>query len=192
MTDAERETLRALIRDRSFKTGQFTLASGRTSTLYFNLKPTMMHARGAELAARGMLDLAREVDAEYVGGLEMGAVPLIGSMIALASAGRQALDAFFVRKKPKDHGTQEVVEGLAPGESLAGRRALLIDDVATTAGSTLIAVQAARAAGAVVTHAAVIVDRQEGGTELLAEHGVTLLSLFRACDFTGARAGAAA
>ena len=184
MTDNERETLRALIRTRSFKTGQFTLASGRTSTLYFNLKPTMMHARGAELAARGMLALARTIDAEYVGGLEMGAVPLIGSMIALSSAEGRPLESFFVRKKPKDHGTQEVVEGLAPGETLAGRRALLIDDVATTAGSTLIAVKAARAAGAIVTHAAVLVDRQEGGTELLAEHGVTLLSLFMASDFT--------
>lgn len=186
MTDSERETLRALIRDRSFKTGHFTLASGRTSTLYFNLKPTMMDARGAELAARGMLALARSADAEYVGGLEMGAVPLIGSMIALASAEARPVQAFFVRKKPKDHGTQEVVEGLAPGETLSGRRAFLIDDVATTAGSTLIAVNAARAAGAIVTHAAVIVDRQEGGTELLADNGVTLLSLFRACDFTGA------
>ncbi len=185
MTDAERQELQALIRARSFRTGRFTLASGKESTLYFNLKPTMMTARGAELSARGLLAIVRRVGADYVGGLEMGAVPVIGSLIALSSAEGQPIEAFFVRKKPKDHGTQDVLEGLMPGESLVGKRAFLIDDVATTAGSTLIAIEAARRAGAVVTDAAVIVDRQEGGTELLASHGVTLHSVFTASDFAG-------
>jgi len=90
---------------------------------------------------------------------------------------------FFVRKSAKDHGTQELVEGLADGETLAGKRTLIVDDVATTGGSVLRAVGAARAAGAVVEDALVIVDRQEGGVEGLAAHGVRLRSVFVGDDF---------
>ena len=88
-----------------------------------------------------------------------------------------------MRKKAKDYGAQLQVEGLGPDESLVGRRAVIVDDVATTAGSIIKALDAARAAGAVVETAMVLVDRQEGGTENLAAVGVKLQSLFKAEEF---------
>jgi orotate phosphoribosyltransferase len=181
-----REELRALIRARSFKTGKFILVSGKESTLYFNMKPTMMHPRGAELAALELLRIATGLDAEYAGGLEMGAVPVIGAMAGLSSAAGRPVKTFFVRKEPKKHGTMDLIEGLAPDESLAGQRVLIVDDVATSGGSFMKAIKAARDAGAVVEHAACIVDRQEGAEDLLRQSGVALHAVFRAADFVAA------
>ena len=183
LTEAERVELFELVRTRSFRRGKFILASGRESELYFNLKPTMMWPRGAHLAARACLDILQDQGAEYVGGLEMGVVPLIGAMAALGDAEDRSVKTFFVRKKPKDHGTQDLVEGLGPGESLEGRRVVIADDVATTAGSIIKALEAAKATGALVTSALVLVDREEGGAEALAEHGVRLLSVFKGRQF---------
>lgn len=183
MTTDERARLFELIRTRSFKRGKFVLASGAESELYFNLKPTMMHPEGALYAARGLLDLLAADGAEYVGGLEMGAVPLIGAAAAVGQAEGRPVKTFFVRKKPKDYGAQLQVEGLGPDETIAGKRTVIVDDVATTAGSIIKALEAARAAGAVVETAVVIVDREEGGAENLKAQGVTLKSLFRASEF---------
>ena len=179
--DGEAELLE-MIRTRSMRRGKFTLASGRESDLYLNLKPTMMDPRGARLCAEAFL--ARiPTGTDYVGGIEMGAVPLTAAMAAISDVRGAPVRTFFVRKAVKDHGTRQLVEGLTDAESLAGKRVLVTDDVATTAGSVLQAVQAARAAGAVVTDALVIVDRQEGGAENLAAHGVTLHSVFVGDDF---------
>ena len=181
-----RAELLQLVRERSFKTGNFKLSSGKTSTLYFNLKPTMMWPRGAELAARELLRIAYPLQVDYVGGLEMGAVPLIGSMAALSSNDHHPLKTMFVRKKPKDHGTMDVVEGLAPHESLRDCKVLVIDDVATSGKSILIAIEAVRAAGGIVNHAACLVNREEGGDQLMQDHGVKLHSVFHAHEFVGA------
>jgi orotate phosphoribosyltransferase len=140
--EGEAELL-ALIRRRSMRRGRFTLASGRESDLYLNLKPTMMDPRGARLCAEALLSrIPPGVD--YLGGLEMGAVPVIAAMAALSDLNERPIRTFFARKAAKDHGTREVIEGLASGESLEGRRVLVIDDVATTGGSILKAVEAAR------------------------------------------------
>jgi orotate phosphoribosyltransferase len=171
-----------MIRARSMRLGHFKLASGRESDLYLNLKPTMMDPRGARLCAEALLARV-PASTDYVGGLEMGAVPAIAALAAISDIAGRPVRTFFVRKAAKDHGTQELVEGLAGQETLAGKRALIIDDVATTGGSVLKAVEAARAAGAVVEDALVIVDRQEGGAEGLAEHGVRLNSVFVGNDF---------
>ena len=179
--DGEAELL-ALIRARSLRLGKFTLASGRESDLYLNLKPTMMDPRGARLCAEAFL-VRVPAGTDYVGGLEMGAVPVIAALAALSDLAGRPVRTFFVRKAAKDHGTREVVEGLAGGETLAGKRVLVVDDVATTGGSVLQAVEAARSVGAVVTDALVIVDRQEGGTEALAAAGVRLASVFVGDDF---------
>jgi orotate phosphoribosyltransferase len=172
-----------IIRRRSFRQGKFILSSGRESTLYFNLKPTMMHPRGAFLCARAFLSRIRAEDADYVGGLEMGAVPVIGSLAALSEAEGRPVHTFFVRKAAKAHGTRETIEGLGPDESLAGTRALILDDVATTGNAILQAVAAARAANAIVDSALVLIDREEGAAEALARDGIRLLSVFRARDF---------
>ena len=181
--DGETELL-ALIRARSLRFGKFTLASGRESDMYVNLKPTMMDPRGARLCAEAFL--ARVPDGiDYVGGLEMGAVPVIAALAALSDLEGRPVRTFFVRKSAKDHGTREMVEGLATGESLEGKRVLVVDDVATTGGSILKAVEAARSVGAKVADALVIIDRQEGGTEALAAEGIRLASVFTGDDFRG-------
>ena len=171
-----------MIRARSMRLGKFTLASGRESDLYLNLKPTMMDPRGARLCAEAFLARVPP-GTEYVGGIEMGAVPLTAAMAAISDVQGKPVRTFFVRKAAKDHGTRQLVEGLADGESLEGKRVLVTEDVVTTAGSVLQAVEAVRALGAIVTDALVIVDRQEGGTENLAAHGVKLHSVFVGDDF---------
>jgi len=171
-----------MIRARSMRLGRFTLASGRESDLYLNLKPTMMDPRGARLCAEAFLARVPP-GTEYVGGIEMGAVPLTAAMAAISDVQGKPVRTFFVRKAVKDHGTRQLVEGLADGETLQGKRVLVTEDVVTTAGSLLQAVEAVRALGAIVTDALVIVDRQEGGTENLAAHGVKLHSVFVGDDF---------
>ncbi len=173
-----------VIKQRSYRRGHFKLASGAESEFYFNLKPTMMDPKGGYLAAKALLEKIRTVPGvDYVGGLEMGAVPVIAALAAQSYADGQPVKTFFVRKQAKDHGTSEVIEGLAIGESLTGKRVIIIDDVATTGGSIIKAAEAARKAGAIVEHALVIVDREEGGTENLAAAGMKLLSAARKSDF---------
>ena len=176
----ERAALRDLIRTRSYREGRFTLASGRTSNRYFNLKPTMMHPQGAASSARALLAIAHEAGCAHVTGLEMGAVPVIGAIAAVSLIDDDPVATGFIRKAAKGHGTQALIEGLAEGESLENVRVLVVDDVATSGGSVLQAIEAVREAGGVVTDAAVLVDRQEGAAEMLAEHGVTLHRVFTA------------
>src|SRR5438874_13359312 len=103
-----------IIKRRSFRRGSFTLSSGRESSLYFNLKPTMMDPRGARLCAAAFLSRIRAQAADYIGGLEMGAVPVIGSLAAISDLEDRPVRTFFVRKAAKAHGTREVIEGLGP------------------------------------------------------------------------------
>lgn len=172
-----------LIRSRSFRLGTFRLSSGKESSLYFNMKPTMMHPRGAELSARAFLDIISGLDVDYVSGLEMGAVPVIGSLAAISSAEGAPVKTTFVRKRAKEHGTQDVIEGLGPDETLAGRSVLVIDDVATSGKSIMQAIEEVRKSGGIVAHAACLVNRDEGGDDLLARAGVTLHSVFHASQF---------
>lgn len=179
-TEAE---LRELIRARSFRRGVFKLASGVESDRYFNLKPTMMAPRGAYLAARAFIDRILPEKVDYVGGLEMGAVPIIGALAAVSDIDGRPINTFFVRKAPKAHGTKETVEGLGPTESLADKRVLILDDVATSGISLMKAIDAARDAGAVVGVALVLLDREEGAEAFLAAKGIRLLSVFKAHEF---------
>jgi orotate phosphoribosyltransferase len=172
-----------LVRTRSFRLGKFTLSSGRESDLYFNLKPTMMAPRGANLAARAFLARILPERVDYVGGLEMGAVPIIAGVAAISDVEGAPVHTFFVRKEAKAHGTKDVVEGLGPGETLAGKRVLIADDVATTGGSIMKAVEVARRAGGTVDVALVLVDREEGAGAFLADQGVRLLSVFKGREF---------
>jgi orotate phosphoribosyltransferase len=172
-----------VIKQRSYRRGHFKLASGAESEFYFNLKPTMMSAQGAYLSALALLEKIRGEKVDYVGGLEMGAVPVIASLAALSYEDGKPVETFFVRKQAKDHGTQDLVEGLAPGETLAGKRVMIIDDVATSGGSIVKAAEVARAAGAIVETALVIIDREEGASEALAKAGIKLLSALKKNDF---------
>ncbi len=181
--NADERELFDLIHERSFRRGRFRLASGRESELYFNLKPTMMTPKGALLSARALLARIWPESADYVGGLEMGAVPAIAALAAISEAEARPVKTFFVRKQPKGHGTMDMIEGLASNETLAKARVLVIDDVATSGGSILKAVDAVRAADALVNTALVLVDREEGAAEALAAQDVRLLSVFTGREF---------
>ena len=113
------------------------LASGKMSTFYFNMKPAMLDSEGAHLIATLILDQLDGVEADLVGGLEMGAVPIAASVTAVAHARGRKLPAFFVRKQAKEHGTKSLIEGLARDETMAGKRVVIVEDVTTTGGSAI-------------------------------------------------------
>src|SRR5215468_759005 len=126
---ASRARLAEIIRKRSFGRGEITLASGRKSDFYFNLKPTMLDPEGAALLAELTYDALKDDQLDYIGGLEMGAVPLAGALAQLSWIKGHPISAFFVRKQPKEHGAKLLIEGLAKDESLSGKRIVVVEDV---------------------------------------------------------------
>lgn len=182
--DARRIALRDIIIARSFKRGEdIQLASGRSSSFYFDMKATMLHPKGAALIAELMLDAAEPFEPDYVGGLEMGAVPIVCAASAASDRRDKPIAAFFVRKTAKGHGTQALIEGLAPDEDLTGRRVVIVEDVTTTGNSALKAVAAAEAEGATVVAVLTIVDRLEGAVDTMAGEGHPFVALFQADEF---------
>ena len=180
---ASRARLAEIIRKRSFGRGEITLASGRKSDFYFNLKPTMLDPEGAALLAELAYEALKDDRLDYIGGLEMGAVPLAGAIAQLSWLKGHPIAAFFVRKKPKEHGARLAVEGLAKGESLQGKRIVIVEDVTTTGGSALKAAEAVKDAGGDVVLVLTMVDREEGATEAFAEAGLAFRSLYKAAEF---------
>ena len=178
-TDA-RARLYEIIKAKSFVRGHVVLASGKESDHYFDMKPSMFDPEGADLLAELIFARIAATEADIVGGLEMGAVPLITPVsIAGLRAGRQ-LPGFFVRKAVKDHGTKKLVEGLA---DIAGKRVAIVEDVTTTGGSAMKAVEALTAAGAKIVLVISILDREEGAAKLYADAGIPFRSLFKASEF---------
>lgn len=162
-TTAKRARLIDIIKARSFQEGpEMRLASGKLSTFYFNMKPTMLDSEGAHLIASLILDQLDGVEADLIGGLEMGAVPIAASVTAVAHARGRKLPAFFVRKQAKEHGTKSLIEGLARDETMAGKRVVIVEDVTTTGGSAIKAAEAIRESGATIVRVITIVDRQDG------------------------------
>jgi orotate phosphoribosyltransferase len=182
---ASRARLAEIIRKRSFGRGEITLASGRKSDFYINLKPTMLDPEGAALLAELTFEALKDDELDYIGGLEMGAVPIAGSIAQLSWLKGHPIAAFFVRKKPKEHGARLAVEGLAKGETLQGKRVVIVEDVTTTGGSAIKAVDAVRDAGGEVALVFTMVDREEGAVENFAEVGVPFRSLYKASEFKG-------
>jgi orotate phosphoribosyltransferase len=164
----EREQLRQLLKTQSLMFGDFTLASGKKSTFYFDSKKTTLLPDGAWLTAREVLRAIREngIEADAIGGLTLGADPIVCPVAALSHSEGPPLRAFIVRKEAKEHGTGKRIEGnLKPGS-----RVIIVDDVVTTAGSTLQAIEAAEAAGHTVVAVLCLVDREEGGAAKLAAY----------------------
>jgi orotate phosphoribosyltransferase len=180
---ASRARLAEIIRRRSFGRGEITLASGRKSDFYFDLKPTMLDPEGATLLADLTYETLKDDKLDYIGGLEMGAVPLAGAIAQISWINGHPIAAFFVRKKPKEHGARLSVEGLAKGESLEGKRVVVVEDVTTTGGSAMKAVEAVREAGAEVALVLTMVDREEGATETFAQAGLPFRALYKAAEF---------
>jgi orotate phosphoribosyltransferase len=177
--DQRRNRLFELIKERSFRRGNFTLASGKQSSYYFDSKPTMLHPEGATLLAQLIFDAMKDANADCVGGLEMGAVPLIAPVAMRSLEAGQPLMGFFVRKAPKDHGTRQRIEGT----DIAGKTAVIVEDVTTTGGSAMQAVEEVKKAGGKVALVISILDRGEGARELYAAAGVPFTSLFTAEEF---------
>ena len=180
---ASRARLADIIRKRSFGRGEITPASGRKSDFYFNLKPTMLNPEGAALLAELSFEALKDDNLGYIGGLEMGAVPIAGSIAQLSWLKGHPIAAFFVRKTPKEHGARHAVEGLAKGETLQGKRVVIVEDVTTTGGSAIKAVDAVRDAGGEIVLVFTMVDREEGATENFAQAGLPFRSLYKASEF---------
>jgi orotate phosphoribosyltransferase len=181
---ALRTRLIKIIKARSFQSGrEVKLASGRTSTYYFNMKPTMLDAEGAHVIATLILSAIAGLKADLIGGLEMGAVPLAAAVAAVSHAEGSPINAFFVRKQAKEHGTKSLIEGLPNGESLKGRRVVVVEDVTTTGGSAIKAAEALRAEGAEVVGVVTVIDREEGAGDAFAAAGLTLTPILTLTDF---------
>jgi orotate phosphoribosyltransferase len=180
---ASRARLAEIIRKRSFGRGEITLASGRKSDFYFNLKPTMLDPEGAALLAELTYEALKDDNLDFVGGLEMGAVPLATAVAVASQAQGRPLPAFFVRKQAKEHGARKLVEGLAPGETLNAKRVVILEDVTTTGGSSLKAIEAVRAEGAIVERVIVVVDRLEGAAETFKAAGIPFTAILTTADF---------
>jgi orotate phosphoribosyltransferase len=180
---SDREKLADIIYENSFGRGQITLASGRESNFYFDMKPSMLHPEGAYLMAREILEEASKVKAEYIGGLEMGAVPITGAVCLLSRECGQPMRGFFVRKAVKSHGAKRLVEGISPSDSLSGKRVVVVEDVTTTGVSASRAVAALKEAGANIILVITVVDRQEGAAEKFKVQNIPFKFLFRADEF---------
>jgi orotate phosphoribosyltransferase len=178
-----RARLIEIIQQRSYlEGGPFTLASGRTSNFYINMKPTMMHAEGAHLIGHLIVDALEGLTIDFIGGLEVGAIPMAAAAGAVSFARGRPVGTFFIRKAVKDHGTKSLVEGLPKGETLAGRNVIILEDTTTTGESPLRAVAAARAEGANIVRIITIVDRQEGAAETIRAAGLVYAPLLTVAD----------
>jgi orotate phosphoribosyltransferase len=188
-TPTNAQQLLSLLARTSFRLGQFKLSSGGTSDYYIDCRTTTLHAEGGRLTGEAILDLLNEkgVDAEAVGGLTMGADPIV-SNVATASAwraqsnsGAPLLHGFLVRKAEKAHGTGRRIEGFCR----EGARVVIVDDVCTTGASTINAIEAAREAGMKVVAVVCIVEREEANGRPAVEAaaaGAPFLRLFTATE----------
>ncbi len=159
--------------------GSYRLASGKTSSYFFDMKPVAFDPEGSRLIADAILDVLEREPVDYVGGLEIGAIPITASVVE-RSFDRNPVSGFLVRKTPKERGTRKLIEGnLEPGST-----AVLVEDVTTTGGSVLRAAEAVREAGCTVTKVVTVVDRLEGAGQTLSQHGLELVALFTRDDFS--------
>ena len=168
------ESLLQLLAAQAYRHGEFTLASGRSSHHYVNCKPVSLSGVGLALLGRLMLEQV-EPGAVAVAGLTLGADPLVSAVAMRAALDGRQLDALIVRKQAKGHGTGAWLEGPLPP---AGSRITVLEDVVTTGGSSLQAVEQLRQAGYLVERVVTIVDRQEGGLEALQAAQLELRSLY--------------
>ncbi|MCU0640940.1 MAG: orotate phosphoribosyltransferase [Candidatus Margulisbacteria bacterium] len=157
----EKELQRLLRETGAVKTGEFTLSSGKKSDFYVDCRKVTLHPQGAKLIGKLVLEKIKGIKIDAVGGMTLGADPIIGAVVTLGD-----IPGFIVRKKAKEHGTKQRIEGLIQ----PGWRVLIVEDVATTGGSALEAIAAAEEAGAKVVKVISVVDREEGAKEALANY----------------------
>jgi orotate phosphoribosyltransferase len=163
------------IATRALTRGKFRLASGREASFYLDAKQVLLEAHGAMLVGRAILDRLRSLGPlpDAVGGMSIGADPVTSAVVTMAGVERLPLRGFLIRKEPKDHGTKRHVEG--PVEP--GQRVVIVEDVITTAGSSLVAIDKAIDFGLVVERVVTVIDRLAGGRAALAARGIPLEAL---------------
>ncbi|ROR72585.1 orotate phosphoribosyltransferase [Bogoriella caseilytica] len=171
--DSHRSALAKLVTEIAVVRGEVTLSSGKTSDYYVDMRRATLHHAAAPLVGHVMLDLLEENgfgpgEIDAVGGLTLGADPVATAILHAAASRGLDLDAFVVRKETKKHGMQRQVEG----PDVAGKKVVAVEDTSTTGGSVLTAVEALREAGAEVVAVAVVVDRDTGVRERIAEAGL--------------------
>ena len=182
----EKSRLIELLRELSYRKRKVILASGRESDFYVDGKQTTLHAEGALLVGRLVLEQIRHWERPIagVGGLSMGADPIAtAASVASTTDDGPLVHAFYVRKEPKGHGTQQYVEGL--GNLPEGSSVVVVEDTSTTGNSAWKAVERSRAAGLDVQMVITVVDRQEGAREFLEDKGVTVRSLVTRTELEG-------
>ncbi len=164
-----KQELIKLLCEKSFKyseTPSFKLVSGKMSRFYVNCKPTIMSPRGMYLVGHLVFDALKDLNPDGVGGLTFGADPIAMATAFVSELNKAPVNAFSIRKAKKDHGISKWIEG----DIKPGGRVVVIDDVATTGGSTIKAIERSRSEGLEVVKAVILVDRQEGGVENIRDH----------------------
>ena len=182
-----RDRLGKIILERSFKYSEnppFTLASGRKSNYYFNCKPTTLDPEGMNLIGEILFDMLQDAQVTAAGGLTLGADPIANALAVISYQMGRPIKSFIVRKDVKDHGTKSAVEG----NVVSGERVAIIDDVITTGGSTITAIEQARKAGLVIDRVITLIDREEGGRENILAHVDRVQSVFTRSDIMALRA----
>jgi len=175
----DKHALMALVREKALKFGDFTLASGRKASYYLDGKQVTLDAVGARLVGEGVLDLLGERPPKAVGGMSIGADPITAAVVTMAGVRGQALSGFMVRKEAKGHGTGRSIEGpVEPGDEVA-----IVEDVVTTGGSSLAAIERCQEFGLIVKRVIAVIDRMEGGAEAFARRGFPFASLLTIRDF---------
>ena len=174
-----KEELFDLLKEYAYKEGEFTLSSGKTSEHYLNCKPVTLTGRGLTLTSLLMLE---QVKTNIVAGLTLGADPLVCGVSLVSALDGRLVNALIVRKEPKGHGTEAWIEGLLPPKDT---KVTVLEDVVTTGGSAIKAVEKLRDAGYIVEKVVAVVDRQEGGEEAMKEAGLELVSIFKLSEFAG-------
>ena len=176
----DKDALIALVREKSLKFGDFTLASGKKAKYYLDGKQVTLDPHGSLLIAEGILDLLAEGDMpDAIGGMSIGADPITSAVVTMSAVRGVPLAGFMVRKESKGHGTNQYIEGpVRPGQKV-----VIVEDVVTTGGSSLKAIERVEAFGLTVTGVIAIIDRMEGGAEAFAKAGYPLRSLLAITDF---------
>jgi len=178
MTDARAQLIKYISEDAVFH-GDFTLTSGKKATYYVDLRKVSLDHRVAPLIGKVMLELVQQIpDVDAVGGLTMGADPIATAVLHAGAAAGASIDAFVVRKEPKDHGRGRQVEG----PDVSGKRVVVLEDTSTTGGSPLAAIEALEKAGAIIVGVAVVVDRNTGAKERIESAGYPYFSAIGLAD----------